>query len=223
MIIKSSRVQARHGEQIARYLEDQGENELVSWALGDAEDIALMSLIAQYSNKLFGVRHFVIAPGKDLSIFELQTTVRDVYEEYDVTSLSQNQACLVMHQKPRSRAGVCDVHFHLAVAELDPGSGRVMCSRFTKMRDEKIARILELKFGHPPILGRFNRAVYNAIQREQPDLDLTPFEGALKSAAAAQGLPAKSWKDVKAFAPNIHAQKRQGMVMEQGLTPPFAI
>ena len=98
-----------------------------------------------------------------------------------------------------------------------------MCSRFTKMRDEKIARILELKFGHPPILGRFNRAVYNAIQREQPDLDLTPFEGALKSAAAAQGLPAESWKDVKAFAPNIHARKRQGMVMEHGLTPPFAI
>ncbi|MDO6481875.1 hypothetical protein [Shimia thalassica] len=200
MIIKSSRILAHHGSKIAHYFGDQGENELVSWALGDAADIELMSLIARYSGKLFGVRHIVIAPESDVPFSAVQTVVGEIFEEYEVSNLCRNQACLVMHQKTRSGAGGSDKHFHLAIPEFDPVSRRVLSSRYTKMRDEKLARILELKLGHRPIVGRHNRLVLEAIEREDPDLDSQPFVDALKSAALDQGLPDDQWRDVKARA-----------------------
>lgn len=200
MIIKSSRVLAQHGSQIAHYFGDQGENEQVSWILGDAADIELMSLTARYSRKLFGVRHVVIAPEQGLSAEELKMVLETFFKEYEVSRLSRGQACLVMHKKDRKGVGEAAPHFHLAIPELDAGTGRVMCSRFTKMRDEKIARVLELKLGHRSVVGRHNRQVLEAIEREQPELDTTPLIDTLKSAALDQGLPEDQWRDVKAKA-----------------------
>ncbi|MGX9353501.1 hypothetical protein ACS3QZ_20105 (plasmid) [Shimia sp. W99] len=200
MIIKSSRVLAHHGSKIAHYFGDQGGNELVSWALGDAADVELMSLIARFSGKLFGARHIVIAPESDIPFSDVHQVVGEIFEEYEVSNLSRNQACLVMHQKKQSGAGDSIRHYHLAIPELDMGTGRVMCSRFSKMRDEKLARILELKLGHRPIVGRHNRVVLEAIEKEHPDLDTKPFIDALKSAALDQGLSDDQWRDVKAKA-----------------------
>ena len=210
MIIKSSRVLAHHGRAIARYFSDQGENERVSWLLGDALDIELMGLTAQLSGKLFGVRHIVIAPDQRLSQADLTTVLLEIFAEYEIPEISRKQACLVQHQKQRAGAGGCDTHYHFALPEFDLGTGRVLSSRFTKMRDEKLARMLELKLNHHPIVGRFNRQTYDAIEQENPTLDLAPFEFVLRSTSVAQALDEECWKDVKATAPKARAQWGNG-------------
>lgn len=223
MIIKSSRVLPHDGREIAQYFEDQGENECVSWLLGEGADVELMALTARLGGKLFGVRHFVIAPELPLSTSDLSTVLSEIANEYNVSRISFGQACLVRHRKPETGAGGCDTHFHLAVPEWDLRWGRVMSSRFSKMRDEKIARILELKLGHPPIVGRFNRVVYDAIGQEQPSLDLSPFENALRATAVAHGLSEECWKDVQAIAPNAHAKGRWRKALENGLDLPASV
>lgn len=223
MIIKSSRVLSHDGRAIARYFEDQGENECVSWMLGEGADVELMALMARLKGKLFGVRHFVIAPELPLLTSDLSAALSEIANEYDISRISFGQACLVRHRKRKTGAGGCDTHFHLAVPEWNLRLGRVMTSRFSKMRDEKIARVLELKFGHRPIPGRFNRVVYDAIEREQPSLDLSPFEAALRATAVAYGLSEECWKDVQAIAPNAHAKGRWGKALENGLDLPASV
>lgn len=216
MIIKSSRILSHHGKAIGDYFDAQGENDSVAWLLGEAVDLEFMGLTARLCGKLFCVRHFVIAPEQHLSQTDLRRVLSEISKEYGVSNPSGHQACLVQHQKPRSGAGEGDTHFHLALPEWDQKAGRMMPSSYTKMRDEKLARILELKFKHHPVVGRFNAAVYDAIAVEQPDLNLSPFEEALRKVALTQGRPAEDWKAVKAFAPKTapHWKNKDGSELD---------
>ena len=73
-------------------------------------------------------------------------------------------------------------------------------SRFTRMRDEKLARILELRLRHRVVPGRFNRTIFKWISDECPDLDVTPYRISLQQAAVANGLASEDWLSVRARA-----------------------
>src|SRR5690606_8817911 len=66
----------------------------------------------------------------------------------------------------RATEGVTDRHWHLVVAETNAATGRVLSSRFDHPRHEKIARLLELEFGHPVNAGAHDVAVLAALRDE---------------------------------------------------------
>ena len=209
MIIKSSRIPTRRTAAISRYLAAECDTETVSWLRGERDSIGLMGLAARTAGKVYGVRHMVIAPEIAMDDTELDQILAAIQTEYSLSELSLGQACLVEHHKPRAGQGRGAPHFHLAVPEFDLETERVMDSRFTRLRDEKLARLLELQLGHPSRVGRFNPEVYTALAQEQPDLDLAPFERALRAAAADMYGSPEAWRQVRARAAFTTRQHRQ--------------
>lgn len=181
MIVKSSRIPAGRTRVIARYLAAEADNERIRWRRGSEEDVETLGRMAVATGKPFGVRHIVISPEVDLVGRQLAEVLQAIQWEYKVSDIALSQSCIVEHTKLRARQGRAVAHFHLALSELDLLTGRVMDSRFTRVRDEKIARFLELKFGHPPTPGRFNGQVLRALQHDFPELDLTPLRLAIQT------------------------------------------
>ncbi len=200
MIIKSSRIPATRTKAITEYLTRPGDNEAVAWRRGSASDIEWMGLAAQTAGQVFAVRHVIIAPEVAMSSEDLRAAVQAVGYEYEVSNLALSQACIVEHVKERAGQGGRAAHFHVALPELDLATGRVMNSRYTRLRDEKLARMLELRLGHPCRTGRFNREVYRALERDFPDLDLLPFQRALEHLSVATGKPPGDWLSFRAKA-----------------------
>lgn len=184
MIIKSTRIPAGRSRIIARYLAAEADNESIRWRRGSPDDIETLGEMAKATGRTFGVRHIVIAPEIDLVGGQLKEALRTIQEEYGVSDIALSQSCIVEHIKLRAGQGRAVPHYHLALPELDLLTGRVMDSRFSRIRDEKISRLLELRFGHPPTPGRFNAQVFEALHREFPELDLAPLQLAIETQAA---------------------------------------
>lgn len=193
MIIKSSRIPVGRARAMAAYLTDHGDNEAVKWRRGRPEDINWMSLAAETSGQVFAVRHVIIAPEFELSSTDLRHAVLAITREYRLSDLSLSQVCVVEHLKARSGLETGAAHFHLALPEYDLDTNRVLDSRFTRMRDEKLARMLELQLGHSAGVGRFNREIYRVLKQDHAGIDLAPFQNALEHASAAAGHSEKDW------------------------------
>lgn len=201
MILKSSRIPVGRTRQIARYLAAEAENDVIHWRRGGVADIEMMGQVAKALDRSFGVRHIVIAPEIPLVGQDLTDVLRAVQSEYEVSDLALNQSCIMEHVKPRLVQGRGVPHFHLALPELDLQTGRVMDSRFTRLRDEKLARLLELQLGHPLTLGRFNKEVFVTLAETFPELDLAPYQKALRHRAEQFGWPPDHWHRVRIRAP----------------------
>lgn len=184
MIVKSNRIPARRTRVIARYLAAEADNESIRWRRGSPDDIETLGEMAKATGRTFGVRHIVIAPEIDLVGRQLSETLRAIQSEYGVSDVALSQSCIVEHHKLRAGQGRAMTHFHLALPELDLLTGKIMDSKFTRLRDEKISRLLELQFGHPPTPGRFNVQVLEALHSEFPELDLAPLQLAIETQAA---------------------------------------
>ncbi len=180
MIIKTSRVPTGHTNKIAKYVAAKGENERVDWLCGHPDDIQIMGEISKLSGKAFSVRHVVLAPQVRLDHTQLAQVIKAYCQEYRVPDSSVRRLCLIRHVKPRASTECTNVHWHLAIPETDPLSLRVLNSSFTRIRDEKLSRMSELMLGHPIVPGRFTKQVFEALKKEQPNLDLAPYWKALE-------------------------------------------
>ncbi|SDG83271.1 hypothetical protein [Sulfitobacter delicatus] len=198
MIIKSTRVPVSDTGAIAAYFGNQSENEKIGWLQGTQAEIQLMGITAKLAERAFSVRHLIIAPGEKLGGHELGQILDNVCQEYGVTKNMKDRITAVVHKKPREEGAGFEYHYHFAVPELDTDTGRVLDSKFTHMRNEKISRLAELRTGHEITPGRFNREVYDALAREQPDLDLSRYQAALEDASEAAGLKRGNWKSFRA-------------------------
>lgn len=198
MIIKSSRIPVSDTGAIAAYFAAEGENEEVSWLQGTQAEIQLMGITAKLAGRAFSVRHVIVAPGQELNGAQLGKILHSICEEYGVTKNMKDRITAVIHKKPREEGAGFEYHYHFAVPELDTDTGRVLDSKFTHMRNEKISRLAELQTGHEITPGRFNREVYDALAREQPDLDLSRYRQALEDAAETSGMERSDWKNYRA-------------------------
>jgi hypothetical protein len=201
MIIKSSRISRGRTKALTSYFSSKGDNQSVCWRYGGVRDIAWMALPAQITGQVFQVRHVIIAPEMELSMTDLAAATKAVCEEYGVSHLARGQVCIVEHVKATQGQLKAIPHFHLLLPEYDVGRGRVMDSRFTRMRDEKLSRMLELRFEHPSRAGQFNKEVYSGLQEEFPGLCLIPFQQILKQMSVEAGLSARDWLSFRAKAP----------------------
>ncbi|MFG6638128.1 hypothetical protein ACGYJ8_19665 [Sulfitobacter sp. 1A12126] len=198
MILKSSRISVSETSTIAAYFAAEGENEQISWLRGTQAEIKLMGIAAKLAGRAFSVRHVIVAPGEKLGAQELGQILDNVCAEYSVTENMRERITAVVHKKPREDNMGFEYHYHFAVPELDTDTGRVLDSRFTHMRNEKLSRLAELQTGHEITPGRFNREVYDALSRERPDLDLSRYQTALEDAAEASGMERSDWKSYRA-------------------------
>ncbi|TKA84373.1 hypothetical protein [Sulfitobacter sp. 15WGC] len=198
MIIKSSRIPVSDTGAIAAYFAAEGENEEISWLQGSAAEIKLMGVTSKIAGRAFSVRHVIVAPGERLGGNELGPILDNVCAEYGVTKNMKDRITAVVHKKPREGAMGFEYHYHFAIPEMDAETGRVLDSKFTHMRNEKLSRLAELETGHEITPGRFNREVYDALTREHPDLDLSRYQKALEDASVAAGLDRADWKSFRA-------------------------
>lgn len=198
MIIKSTRIPTRHTSRIERYLKDPGPNEVSSWLRGCPSDLMIMGEISRLACRQFAVRHFIIAPGEPMNHLNFRRVFREICLEYKISTRAARRIAVVQHTRQRLSGEGNEIHWHLASPEFDTETHRTMSSKFFKIRNEKVARICELVLGHPIVLGRFNRQVYQALEKERPELDLMLFEAALRDASAHPECSNKSWLDFRA-------------------------
>ena len=198
MILKSSRIPVSDTSTIAAYFASESENEQSSWLQGTQAEIQLMGITAKLAGRAFSVRHVIVAPGERLDGNELGQILDNVCNEYGVTENMKDRITALVHKKLRENDRGFEYHYHFAIPELDTDTGRVLDSRFTHMRNEKLSRLAELQTGHEITPGRFNREVYDALSREHPDIDLSRYQQALEDAAVASGMERSDWKSFRA-------------------------
>lgn len=137
-------------------------------------------------------------PSESMSQQDFTSVFCEICNEYGVSNTLGNRVSIVEHVKPRASGVGNDKHWHLAFPEFDTETSRTLSSRFYKIRNEKISRICELIMRHEIVPGRFNKQVYEAIQKERPQLDLAPFEATLRRASIQSDMAEADWLKYRA-------------------------
>lgn len=164
MLIKATRIRTTTGAtELARHLTQGDENEAIVVVRGTVADLHDAVADAKRFNRLYALRHFIIAPEIAMDRQQFERAARALGEEF---GFDLDVALVVEHQKPRAIAGVSDRHWHLVVAETNPATGRVLSNSFSHPRHEKVARLLELEFGHPLVTGAHDIAVLKALRND---------------------------------------------------------
>lgn len=204
MLIKATRIRTATGARaLARHLLQGDENEAIVVVRGTVADLHDAVADAKRFNRLYALRHIVIAPEVAMDRQQFERAAQALGDEF---GFDPALALVVEHQKSRAVAGVSDRHWHLVVAETDAATGRVLSSRFSHPRHEKIGRLLELEFGHPIVPGAHDIAVLATLRGEGRN------ELADRIAAALGQGP----KPVSAYSVEAHqAGKRIGVDLAQ--------
>lgn len=172
MIIKSTRTPAGRARQVAKYFSERGDNEEVSWLKGCAADILTMGEISKLAGKAFAVRHFSISPNERMNAEDLELALKEIFCEYQVPKTSITRMVVVQHKKSRASGENNELHWHLALPEVNAETLRTLSSSFYKMRNEKVSRICELRLGHSIVSGCFNKQVRERLEIERSALFL---------------------------------------------------
>ena len=204
MLIKASRIRASAGAgALARHLKNGDDNESIVMVRGTIADLHDAVTDAKRFNRVYALRHFVIAPQIAMNRQQFERAAKALGDEF---GFDPDMALVVEHQKARSVEGVADRHWHIVVAETDASTGKVLSSSFSHPRHEKVARLLELEFGHPIIAGAHDVAVLAALRGEgQADL-----------AERLAGALGHGPKTASAYTTKAHqAAKRSGIDLAQ--------
>lgn len=186
MILKQTRMPVGDGEAFRNYLRNPGENEEVKVLVGDPENVVESEMISSLLGRVYGSRHVIVSPDRQLSRSELASVIMEFVKEFRVPAGSKNRIVVVEHRKQRSDASQgAGRHYHLAIPEIDHVSGEPLDAAFTAIRNEKIARLSELVLGHEIIPGRYNKEVYGALQ--DAGIDVGRFRSALIAARLDEG------------------------------------
>jgi len=152
MIVQSTRISRNGGY---RYLETHlldklNDNERIEILAGDRGVLADAQALADARKCRYAIRHLSISPEGAMSPGQLTGFVRAIDTEFGIGD--DRPRLVVLHQK----AG--RVHFHLAVAEIDPATGRVLDNRHDFSRLERLARGYEAANGEQIQMSRRERA-----------------------------------------------------------------
>ncbi|MDF2097524.1 LPD7 domain-containing protein [Aquibaculum arenosum] len=164
MIIKSTRIRAESGHKaVATHVLRGKDNEQVACLSGDETLLVDAVADARSWQRRYALRHFSVNPDAPLERRDAVAVFQSLASEFGFDL----QRCLIVeHQKPRARNAGFGQHWHLLVPEVDPLTGRVLSSSHSYLRQEKIARRAELRFGHKLTRGRHNTAVVAALEAE---------------------------------------------------------
>lgn len=174
MNLKMTRIATGGAKTAVAHVHKTDENESVRVLEGDVNDILVdAELDARALGRSKSVRHIVISPDQLLTDDQRNEAIQMIRQEY---KMGDRPMYLVEHVKERSNGSKVH-HFHGLIAETHGAGDQIEYAHF-KRRNEKLARKMELRFGHNLTKGRHNKAVLNALKKE----------GATVEAAAIQHL-----------------------------------
>src|SRR6266403_937429 len=180
MIIKSKRIKARGPalKRALRHITNVEDNDAVELIYGNVADLEDARDDALRFGREYAVRHWILSPGEPISNEQLTELVARLAAEF---CFDPKRIVIWRHTKDRATDDGCKEHFHLCVPETDPLTGGVMSSSHDWRRHEKLARTVEILWGHRVVPGAHAAAVLVALGKEIP----TDAENALRDIAPA--------------------------------------
>ena len=161
MIIQSARLRTDLDlSAVIRHVFDGPANEAIEPLYGAGDDLAAMVDDARSARKIYAIRHVKISPGEPMSRTDLGRLLYDLGAEF---RFFPDRCVVVEHRKLRFGSSGYDRHWHVLVPEYDPVHRRVLSSHWMRPRQEKLARLAELRLGHRPVVGRWNAAVVRVL------------------------------------------------------------
>ncbi len=116
---------------------------------------------ARAVNSQYAVRHVKISSYEDMTDQQAFEVVRMYACEFKT---DPDKATIVKHTKQRADRKASHQHYHVYFPEV-MATGKILDSSFSKIREEKIARIAEIDFGHVPVIGKHNVSVIKDLEK----------------------------------------------------------
>ncbi len=177
MIIQSARLLASKGAQATADHVFRGEaNEKIVVIQGSEQALFDMVDDAREWRRTYAIRHFKIAPRENPTRKQLLESVTDLALEF---GFREEDTVIIGHVKRRHEDGASPFHLHVLVPEVNPVDGKVLGNSWDYARQEKVARVLEARWGHTVTQGAFNKMVVARLRAEgrHDDADLLIGDG----------------------------------------------
>lgn len=204
MIIQSTRISRAGGVlYLARHLLDKAdENERIEILAGDRNTLHDAQALASAKNCRYSIRHLSVSPEREMTPTQLSAFLRSVDAEFHI---GPDRPRLIVRHIKNGRS-----HFHLAVAEVDPGTLRVLDCKNDFRRLEDLARRYELDHGETVQPTRAERCRdqaegFSDVARKRAERVAPNFDRTALRKSFAEG-------DV-AFRAELH---RQGLRIAEG-------
>ena len=165
MIIKSKRIRAR-GQALKRalaHIQDGEDNDEVILLRGNLADLEDARSDALRFGRQYCLRHWIISPGEEITLEQLEDLIERLAVEF---GFDPKRIAAWGHAKLRAAEDGCPHHFHILVPEVDPISGGVMSSSHDFDRQSKIARVVEVAWGHSIVPPPRMNSVIAALERQ---------------------------------------------------------
>lgn len=137
MIVQTTRISRKGGiRYLARHLLDKtDENERIEILAGDRNALHDAQALAGTKGCCYSIRHLSVSPGMEMTPAQLSAFFRAIDAEFGI---GEHRPRLIVRHVKKGRS-----HFHIAVAEVDPMTLRVLDCRRDYARLEELARRYE--------------------------------------------------------------------------------
>ncbi|NKK43480.1 relaxase/mobilization nuclease domain-containing protein [Rhizobium leguminosarum] len=187
MIVQTTRISRKGGVRgLARHLLDKlTENEAIEVLAGDRHALFDAHALASVKGCRYSIRHLSVSPEREMTPAQLSEFLRSVDAEFRIGA---DRPRLVVRHVKKGRS-----HFHIAVAEVDPTTLRVLDCRNDFARLEDLARRYEQSHNEtiqPTRAERRQRRVegFSDVARKRAERATPKFDRTkLKLAFAASG------------------------------------
>lgn len=189
MIVQTTRIRRDGGVRyLAGHLLDKvAENECIDVLAGDRQALDDAHALATVKGCRYSVRHLSVSPESAMSSAQLSAFIRAIDTEFGIGG---DRPRLVVRHVKGGRA-----HFHVAVAEVDPTTFRVLDCSNDFARLEAVARQYEAEHGETIQPARaerrrsrtegFSDVARKRAERENQDFDRTALKAAFALGRAA--------------------------------------
>lgn len=179
MILKSNPIKTASGSGAIYHhlVEKTGDNERIHVWKGRRQDIDDCIADATAFNRVNAVQHFQLSSREKLTTEQFADCITMLAQEFGFRA--SDVALAVIHTKTRHDGEADNRHCHILVRTTNAETGRVLDVSHRYERQEKVARLFELKHGLELTKGRHNQAVYHAVPEEYRERLQVLCEGAL--------------------------------------------
>lgn len=164
MIVGASVVKTGGAGNVAAHVASMKDNEEVVWQVGSPATVESMDDVAAAHGRKNSILHLTISPAGPMDKEWWTRACEAALNEYGVDPATHHW-CAVMHSKPRASGNDNGTHMHVVASMIAP-DGRSLDVSHSFARNEKVARILEVEFGHQITLGAHNRTVASTLRTE---------------------------------------------------------
>jgi|GEM_PF-4179548 len=227
MILKSNPIKTASGSGAIWHhlVEKTGDNEHIHVWKGRRQDIDDCIADATAFNRVNAVQHFQISSREKLTTEQFADCITMLAQEFGFRA--SDVALAVIHTKTRHDNEADNRHCHILVRTTNPKTGKVLDVSHRYERQEKVARLFELKHGLELTRGRHNLAVYHAVPEEYRERLQVLCEGALPNSVLSDPQSRRSQRqggkpfDIKYVLRDLYAgstdwQAFQSAISSQG-------